>query len=220
MDFARAVGDALASGSMMALPMSLLGGLLVGLNPCCLALYPAAAATCCANAESAQPMTKVNAISFLLGVATAMSLLGVAVALAGRVTSLGGVGHYLAAIVPIVAGLSLLGWITLPLDQPLRRRIAVGGAFSVGLAMSLVVGPCGTPLLASVLSYAAYQGQVLYGAVLLFLYGVGVAMPMVVAGSALGTLFQRIAAPKWKARVNRVSGLILLGIGSYLIWVA
>lgn len=220
MDVGPAIDSALASGSMIALPLSLLGGLLVGLNPCCLALYPAAAASCCANAEYAPRMTRANALSFMLGVATAMAALGVAVALVGHVTSFGSAGRYLAATVPIVAGLSLLGWIALPVDRLLRIRISVGGAFSVGLVMSLVVGPCGTPLLASVLSYAAYQGKVLYGAMLLFVYGVGVAIPVVAAGSALGTLFQRIAAPVWKARINQASGLVLLAVGLYLIWTA
>ncbi|WP_290997284.1 cytochrome c biogenesis protein CcdA [Hyphomicrobium sp.] len=48
-------------------------------------------------------------------------------------------------------------------------RLRAGGAFGTGFLLSPVLGPCGTPILAAVLSYAAYQGQMLYGALLLFL---------------------------------------------------
>ena len=44
---------ALSAGGILALPIALLGGLVSALNPCCLALYPAAAATCCGVRESA-----------------------------------------------------------------------------------------------------------------------------------------------------------------------
>lgn len=45
--FARA----LSAGGVLAFPIALLGGFIAALNPCCLALYPAAAATCCGVRE-------------------------------------------------------------------------------------------------------------------------------------------------------------------------
>lgn len=47
MDFSEGFSQALAAGNMVALPLALLGGLVAGMNPCCLALYPAAAVACC-----------------------------------------------------------------------------------------------------------------------------------------------------------------------------
>ncbi len=37
---------AASSGGLAAVPLALAGGVVAGLNPCCLPLYPAAAATC------------------------------------------------------------------------------------------------------------------------------------------------------------------------------
>lgn len=221
MDVASEIGGALASGSMAALPLSLMGGVIAGLNPCCLALYPAAAASCCAARDCGSRRTSANALAFLLGIAVAMALLGIAVSFAGRITGLGSAGRYLVAIVPLVMGLNLLGWIHLPLDRLSRLPVRAGGsAFGMGFLLSLVIGPCGTPLLASVLSYAAYQGQMFYGAILLFLYGLGVGTPLLLAGTAANGLARRLDGAGWKVWIDRATGIILLALGFYLLWIA
>jgi len=220
MDFASEISGALARGSVIALPLSFVGGLIAGLNPCCLALYPAAAVSCCTGRDCGPRRTFANAFGFLLGVAVAMAMLGLAVSFAGRITELGRVWRCLVAVVPLVMGLNLLGWINLRLDRLSGLSIRTGSAFGMGFLLSLVIGPCGTPLLASVLSYAAYQGQLLYGALLLFLYGLGVGMPLLVAGATAGTLALRLDGAGWKVWVDRAAGLILLALGFYLLWTA
>jgi cytochrome c biogenesis protein CcdA len=149
-----------------------------------------------------------------------MSTLGVAVALAGRITGLSSIGRYLIALIPLVMGLSLIGWIHLPLDHIARVPIRAGGAFGTGLLLSLAIGPCGTPLLASVLSYAAFKGQVFYGAILLFMYGLGVGTPLLLVGTATGNLAHRLDEAGWKAWVDRGAGTMLLALSLYLFWTA
>lgn len=89
MDVVAQLSGALTSGSLMALPLSLAGGVIVGLNPCCLALYPAAAASCCAGRESHPWRSTCDAVAFVLGIAAAMASLGIAISLAGHITGLG-----------------------------------------------------------------------------------------------------------------------------------
>ena len=223
MDIGSAIGGALAGGSIIALPLAFAGGVMAGLNPCCLALYPAAAANCCVGRECSPRRGAASAMAFVFGMAAAMAMLGIAVAMAGRVTGLGSVGRYLVAIVPLLMGLHLLEWIHLPLDWGSRLSrvpMRAGSAFGMGFLLSLVIGPCGTPLLASVLSYAARQGQILYGALLLFLYGLGVGIPMLVIGTTAGGLVQRLDKAGWKVWVDRTSGAMLLALGFYLVWTA
>lgn len=194
------LANALSSGSLVALPLAFAGGLAMGLNPCCLALYPAAAATCCAgacDADSPRPAVS-NAIAFVLGTATATTILGVVAALAGRtLEGFGGWVRYAIALVPIVMGLHLVGWMRLPMPRGaigLRGR-GVHGAYASGLLLSLVIGPCGTPALAAILSYAAFQGSVPFAALLLFLYGMGNGVPLVIAGTASGRLTTWLSPP-------------------------
>ncbi len=214
----------LAEGGVGALPLAALGGLVMSLNPCCLALYPAAAATCCASsgcAPAARPrMALGSAVAFVLGTATAMTVLGLAAALAGRtLTGLGGWMRYAVAVIPLVMGLQTLGWIRLPMPRLLgtAERRGAGGAFATGLLLSLALGPCGTPILATILSYAAYRGSAAYGAALLFAYGLGVGVPVLLVGAGAGGLARRLDHAVGRTRINTLVGTLLLGLGFYLL---
>lgn len=149
-----------------------------------------------------------------------MAALGIVVSLAGRITGLGSGGRYLVALVPLLMGLHLLGWLRLPLERLTGSRVRAGGAFGTGFLLSLVLGPCGTPILAAVLSYAAYQGQMLYGALLLFLYGVGAGAPLLLVGASAAGLVRSLDAAGWNGWVDRGTGGLLLVLGFYLLWVA
>ena len=214
---------ALADHSAIALPLALAGGLVSALNPCCLPLYPAAVATCCAARDPKIRRTAMNAAAFVVGVAFATTLLGVAAALLGRsMIGLGGWARVAIAVIPLVMGLQLLHWVQLPLPSISVHsgRPGLGGSFVTGLVLSLALAPCGTPVLASVLSYAAYQGSVSYGATLLFLYGIGAGIPMIAVGTVAGGLAARLAASRWQRWVDRGTGVLLLGVGFHLLWTA
>jgi cytochrome c biogenesis protein CcdA len=164
-----------------------------------------------------------SALAFVVGVALATSMLGILAVIAGRVT--GGLGHplrYVVAAVPLLMGLHLLGWLPLPLAKltPKVSRPGIGGALGTGFLLALVIGPCSTPMLASVLSYAAYQGSPLYGGTLLFVYGLGAGTPVLLAGTASGSLAQRLDALGGRRWLNQATALSLLGLGFYLLWVA
>lgn len=214
--------DALDAGSPVALPIALVGGLVMGLNPCCLALYPAAAASCCADSchEPRERTPLSRAALFMLGTATATTILGVVAAVAGHVmTNLGGWVRYLVAVVPLVMGAHVLGILELPLPKGVanRKRRGLLGAYVTGLLLSLVIGPCGTPALAAILSYAAYKGSAVYGAILLFAYGIGNGLPLLVVGMTAGGLAAKLRDVKWLRWIERGSGAVLVGLGLYLI---
>ena len=218
-----ALRDALASGGVVALPAALVGGVVAGLNPCCMPMYPAAAATCCATREECAPASArrtslSSAVAFVIGLSAATTLLGVIAAAAGqRLTALGGWASYVVAIVPLLAGAHFLGLIELPRPRLPVLQARIGGAFLAGFMLSLVIAPCGTPLLASILSYAAYEGSILYGAVLLFLYGIGVGLPVLALGFTAARIAQRLDRGGLRAWVNRATGVVLIVCGFYLI---
>lgn len=51
-------------------------------------------------------------------------------------------------------------------------------AFVLGLSLGVVWIPCVGPILGTVLSYATYQGELAYGSLLLFVYSLGLGIPM------------------------------------------
>ena len=219
-ELADLLAGSLSSGSVLALPLALMGGLVTGLNPCCLALYPAAAATCCAVRGDRMRTALGASLAFIAGVALATASLGVAAALAGRtMTDLGGWPRYAVALVPVVMGLHLLGWVRLRLPSfaPSKRAGGIQSVFATGLLLSLVLAPCGTPVLASVLSYAAYEGSIAYGALLLFLFGLGAGLPLLLACTVAGGIAARMDRAGWRAWLDRATGVVLLAVGFYLL---
>lgn len=215
---AEAVRQALGAGSALALPLAFLGGLAMGLNPCCFALYPTVAACCASRVADGSGVLR-NAALFAGGTTAATTVLGLLAAFAGRAfTGLAGWLVYFIALVPVIAGLEVLGLIRIPLPVPMRTWAGRGsaGPFLTGLISFAVLGPCGTPVLAALLAFAAYRGAAFYGAVLLFAYGLGNSVPLVVAGGGAGWLFRR-AERSWEGIVRPVSGVCLVGLGFYLL---
>jgi cytochrome c-type biogenesis protein len=116
----------------------------------------------------------------------------------------------------------------LPIDLPLifgglRERIGlkgISGAFALGLVSGLVASQCATPVLAAVLTYIMAEGAVAYGATLLFVYALGRGGPVVLAGTFTGALKSMQALGRWSPVIEKASGLILLVVGFYFLWIA
>ncbi len=216
-----AAAEVLSHGNLYALPLVLGAGLVAGLNPCCLAMYPAATATCCAAAGGARHRKLGLTLLFVLGAALSTATLGVVAALLGRAMGqLGASVRYVIALIPLVMGFHLLGWIRIPL----RQHISVGSAsaaratFLTGMLLGIVISPCGTPILASVLSYVAYKRNIVFGAFLLFVYGIGSSAPVAAVGSTAGAVLKRWGSPRTLAIVNSLTGALLIVTSFYLLW--
>ena len=133
MSVSHAAFDVLSHGTLVALPLALVAGAVAGLNPCCVALYPSAAAiccgtnaadTCCGTQATVQAQGLRNPIAFIFGMAAATTVLGIIAALAGRVVGQFGSGvRYAVAAVPLIMGLHLLGWIRLPISGGRVQRL-------------------------------------------------------------------------------------------------
>jgi len=62
--------------------------------------------------------------------------------------------------------------------------------------------------------------RVAYGAVLLFLYALGCAVPVVLAGTFTGVLKNLRTFGRWNDLINKVAGVLLILVGVYFLWVA
>ncbi|WP_455220603.1 cytochrome c biogenesis CcdA family protein [Kaarinaea lacus] len=230
----------LSGGSWLALPLVAIGGLITAFNPCCLPMYPAVfgfiGRACCSNfgatsdechqAES-KPLTSITLL-FVLGMATATSVMGVLTAGLGWVF-----GRFdstfilLLALVPLLMGLNLLG--LLPLHIPIwhsNRLYAIANtklknratAFGAGFLFSVAIAPCATPILLGILTLVAMQDDLLYGGVLMFIYGFGAGLPLLLVGHGFNRLQNLLNTPVQQKRLRRVSGLLLIGVSLYIIW--
>ncbi len=218
----EALRAAVTGGTVAALPLAFAAGLVSSVSPCCVPLYPAAAATCCVTRESRPGPALRAASAFVLGIAVATSALGVIAALAGRaLVGAGAWASYALALVPLVLGLHFVGWLRLPAIVTTPRAPDAtrwGGAFVSGLLLSVVFIPCGTPMLAALMSFAAARGSLPFGAGLLFLYGLGAGLPILPVGAFTSVAAGKLAQHGWRTTIDRITGAGLLALGMYLIW--
>ena len=219
MDILADLNGALSAGNYAALPLALIGGLVAGLNPCCLALYPAATNACCSTSCKSVERPFASSLAFVLGVSLAVAGLGSLAVYLGRVATVSAPLRYAIAILPILLGVTQLGLLRLPVvARACAGNTGVSNAFGTGLLLSLVVAPCGTPVLAAMLSYAAFSHDVGYGALLLLLFGLGTGLPLIAVGTAAGTVLTRIAASPFGRWVEPSLVVSMIALGLYLLW--
>ena len=156
---------------------------------------------------------------FVCGFAATTALMGAATVALGQIFGhwTGPLNYFIAAI-PLIMALKLWGVIAFQLPS-LQAGSLDGhlGAAAAGAGFALVIAPCATPVLASILAFAAATKSVSYGASLLFVYGVGLGTPLIALGSLVGSLS---ALSRLRPVINSLTALCLTTLGLYLLWIA
>ena len=214
--------------SILGYLLVFLGGIVTSIGPCNVAMIPLIVGYVGGSHEL--PRRKAFSISlfFTLGLAITFMLLGVIAALIGGL--MGGstrLWYYLVAVVCFIIGLQMLSVIHLEMPTwfgSLREKVktkGLMGALMLGLISGLLSSQCATPVLAAILTYVmAQKTGIMYGAVLLFIYALGRGVPILLAGSFTGILKGFRSLGKWSGWVEKGSGIIILLVGFYFLWIA
>ena len=99
---------------------------------------------------------------------------------------------------------------------------SLSGAFLLGGLLGMVWSPCSGPLLASALTLVASEGGALRGALILGLFGLGAALPLVAVAYASRAGFQRLR-DRLLARIDALRHgfagfLVLVGLAILMGW--
>lgn len=208
-------------------------GLLTFVTPCVLPLIPIYLALIMGGGPGGQGgVSRLSAF-----IRTAVFSLGftvVFVALGMTATTLGGVlAEYrtdlviLGGLLVFLFGLKFMGVLKVGWlegekrldDTRLRTRFGLLNALIMGLVFALGWTPCVGPILGSVLTYtASATSNPLAGAGYLAAYGLGFAVPLLglsLLGDAARGVVRRISP--LLPRLERVTGLVLMGVGLYMM---
>lgn len=212
---------------VFALPLlALVAGAISFSSPCCLPLLPGYV-----SFISGLPVSELDrrgsrkialraSLFFVAGFTGVFTVLGVSFTLAGSVL-LRNVPMIvrIAGAAIIVMGLSMIGLVRIPFLSRERRLIGrvrpdPRSAFLLGMAFAFGWAPCIGPVLATILTTAAATSTVVWGAILLVLYSIGLGLPFI--GLALG-LDRAKSSVAWLRRhgreVERLGGVLLIGVG-------
>ncbi|MGI4983719.1 MAG: protein-disulfide reductase DsbD [Janthinobacterium lividum] len=204
-------------------------GLALSLLPCSLPMIPILSSIILGEgAALTRRRGFVLSLSYVLGMAIVYTVFGVAAALAGQSLGamlqnpwiLGGFGALLIAF-----ALSQMGCYEVQLPAAWQNRVSgvaqrlSGGkllaVFLMGAVSALIVGACMTAPLFGVMAFIAQTGDVLIGAVSLFVMALGIGVPLLIVGVGAGTLLPRAGA--WMESVKRAFGVVLFGAAVWIV---
>jgi cytochrome c-type biogenesis protein len=224
------------SNPIVLLSLSFAGGLIASISPCILSMLPVNLSYIGTREITSCRDAIVKAGSFVLGVVTILSLLGLFSAFAGIVL-VQFRGYFQVAIgsVILLMGLSLLGIVRLPLPQLIRSRVTPSatqperslldtvrsiliGPYGVGVTFALVSSPCTSPIMFGVLAAAAATGSQVQGMLAMVCYALGYSAIIFFASVFAGFAKQARGLLRHSELIIRVaSGMLILVGGFYLV---
>ena len=215
---------------ILVLPAGFLLGLItsVGAGGCCLPVLAAVAGYAGTRQDINRRDVLLTGACFTLASVLSLAAAGALVGYFGQVVgaSLGIYGKMLIGFMAIVFGFLALDLFPfrLPTFAPAPGKLPRGvlGASVLGLAAggantTCAMTCCGPVLLPIVLGLAALRGEGAWGALILATFAVGYSLPMVAVmlGVGLGKLSgiaTKIAGP-----IRMVSGVVMIGVGFWLL---
>jgi len=224
------LGRAVEGAPLAAFTAAALWGVLsVLLSPCHLAGIPLIVGYIGDREAHKTREAFLISLFFALGILVTIAAIGIVTAAAGRMLgNIGPWGYYLGAGLFFLFGLYLLDVLKLPWFSGggMRPRGAgLGAALLMGLLFGAALGPCTFAYMAPMLgvTFSLSASTPLYGASLLFAFGIGHCAVITAAGTSAGAVQRYL---RWGERsrgpemLRKVCGVLLLLGGLYMIYLA
>ena len=213
------------SGNPFDFLLVFLGGIGASLTPCVYPLIPITAGYIGLKAGGSRIKGFSLSLIYVTGIAITYSLLGLLASLTGKFfgsVSSHPVTYIFVGIVVIVFGLSMLDLFQISLTNIIRlptdKKQGYIATFFLGLTSGLIISPCLTPVLGTILVYLATRKNILYGVTLLFSFAYGMGLILILIGAFSSILVSLPKSGKWMSYIQKIGGVILLGMGIYFIY--
>ncbi len=201
-------------------------GILTSVSPCSLSVLPLVIGYVGGTEVKGRRAFGIS-VTFAVGTAITLTLLGAAAALAGNMLSGIGSWWYLVAGVLMIL-MALQTWDVYMFIQPstlLGKNRAKGylGALLAGLLGGLFSSACATPVLMALLTIVVMQDNLLWGVFLLFCYALGNGLLIVVMGTSLGAVQQLKQSSPYAvfSKISRLlMGFLILLLGLWFFYLA
>ncbi|PHM25095.1 protein-disulfide reductase DsbD [Xenorhabdus innexi] len=215
------------------MPFSPLWALLIGIGiaftPCVLPMYPLISAIILGQ-KRPESLKRIFwlAMSYVQGMAITYTALGLIVAAAGLQFQAALQSPYILiglSVLFILLALSMFGVYSLQLPSSVQTRLvnwsnqqksgSYFGVFMMGMLAGLIASPCTTAPLSAILLYIAQSGNAVLGGLTLYLYALGMGLPLI-AVTLFGHKFLPRSGP-WMQYVKEAFGFIILALPIFLL---
>lgn len=215
-EFLRHFGSSLPAGSVWAIGVAVLAGVVASaVCPCTLPVGLGVASAAGASESVSRRSGFLIAAAFFAGIVTNLTLLG---AIAGELgfvltESFGRFWTLAMAVLSLAAAIFAFYGPRLDVDRlAALRRPGFAGAFGYGFIFSF--GTSAAPLLL-LLTVAAAQAKPVYGLLLAFAFGLGRGLPFLLVGLFAGAVLRLARLAIWRRTVQVLSGIALLLVSLY-----
>lgn len=234
-EIVREISLKLQSGefSFLFVFAAFLGGVIASLTPCSLGVLPIILGYVAGYGEtqnegkfSANLKTFLQLSSFVLGLSIVLTVIGVICALTGRVFASIGAGYWIIIIASLVLvmGLNLIGVLDLPMPVIVKKMPKSEGTslflypLLIGMLFALAATPCSTPILAGIMGFAALTKNLLYAALLLFMFALGQGLIIILIGVSASFLKNMKRFSSFSEILLKAAGVVLILSSIFLYW--
>lgn len=208
----------------MSYIITFLEGVISFISPCMLPMLPIYISYFGGHSteeKQKRPTVILRSGAFVLGFTVVFTLMGLFAGSIGKLLSqYQAVVNIVTGIIVVIFGLSYLEVIRIPFFKGTsggRKITGVVSAFLFGAIYSVSLTPCVGAFLGSALMLASSNGGALQGAVLLFVYSLGLGIPFVLSAILLDKLSGAFGWIKKNYKViNTVCGIALIVVGVFM----
>jgi cytochrome c-type biogenesis protein len=207
--------------------LALFAGLMSFASPCTLPILPAYFAFAF---QSGRKQIALNTVVFMLGLASVFSIMGAGASVIGQVLRQNQTLILLisGSLILIFGVMNLLGrgftGVSRQMDQ--KHTNSTRGSFLFGMTFAVGWSSCVGPILGTVLTMAGTTGSVVRGMMLLFIYALGLGLPLIIVSTFFGRadrngLFWRTLRGKgWNVSVRSILVGLIWALAIWRILVA
>lgn len=215
--------------------VAFLGGLVSFFASCVLPLLPVYIAyvtgTSLKELQTAKKISSrkvfLSSFFYVLGFSTVFTLLGGAISVIGKLATLNSLLiQQIAGGVIIIFGLDLVGVLNFGFfqkdvrlfDPKPKMKRSYFRSFVLGIIFATTWTPCVGPVLGSILALSAASQTAIKGALLLFIFSLGISLPFLIVSLTLSRASRYLDFIKKRINLfTKVSGVLLIALGLLLI---
>ncbi|KKP35594.1 MAG: thiol:disulfide interchange protein [candidate division TM6 bacterium GW2011_GWF2_32_72] len=209
-----------ANSLWLQILLALLLGFLLSLTPCVYPMIPITVGILQTQSSKSIFKNLIMALAYAIGLSTTFSILGLLAAFSGQIFGKILINPIFVIVLVIVLGylgLSMYGFFDLYIPSFLRNSNgvksgsgAITSAFIFGMLSGSVASPCLSPGLALLLTIVATIGSKFIGFALLFAFGFGLSIPLIIVGTFSSSMNALPQSGMWMIEVKKIFGILLL----------